>query len=545
MDKELTIYYLRLISSIVLTISMIFFSITIVSCVKILIYSLEKLKFLEIFLVFGLLILAFTDKKYTLFLKKTTLLFMLSIFLYIVHLSISFRKRKGGFQFYTVIEAPKLLGLDIALGVDGFSLVMLLLTSFLFPLCLISFWKTTGDKVKNFCVLYFFLEALTLNVFLHQNILMFYIFFESVLVPMVLIIGLFGSRERRVYALYKFFFYTLAGSLITLVGIAILFNKYGTLNFLYLRTLDFDPFFQKLLWILFFTGFAVKIPMFPFHLWLPEAHAEAPTTGSVLLAGIMLKLGAYGFLRVSVGLLPTGSAYWAPVVFLLSALAVTYISLVAVRQIDLKRIIAYSSIAHMGFVTAGIFSLNSLSMLGGVFVMISHGLVSSGLFFCIGILYDRYKTRSIYYYSGLNTTMPIFSGFFLFFLLANSGLPGTSAFIGEFLVIAGCMLKNKFLAFLLATNAFLVATYSLWLYTRVCLGTIKINYLSQYLDVNKQEMFVLVVLASSIIILGLYPSIIIQYLEATVFFAENQLIEEPSQAFKDFLKLSKYILDAV
>ena len=518
---------------------MIFLLIPIIGYLKILVYSFEKLEFLEIFLLSFLLILGFTKQKYKVFLKKTTLSFMLLIFLYTIHLSVCFFKRKGGFQFLTTIKVSKLLGVDIVLGVDGFSLVMLMLTSFLFPLCLVSFWKSTGDKTKNFCVLYFLLEILTLNVFLHQNILIFYIFFESVLVPMVFIIGLFGSRERRVYALYKFFFYTLAGSLITLVGIAIIFNKYGTLNILYLKTLNFDPFFQKLLWILFFTAFAVKIPMVPFHLWLPEAHAEAPTTGSVLLAGIMLKLGAYGFLRVSVGLFPVGCAYWSSLVFLLSTLAVIYISLVAITQVDLKRIIAYSSIAHMGFVTAGLFSLNSLGIIGGIFVMVSHGLVSSGLFFCIGILYDRYKTRSIYYYSGLVTTMPIFSAFFLFFLLANSGLPGTSAFIGEFLVITGCMAKNKFLSFFLGTNVFLVVIYSLWLYTRVCFGTLKINHLGQYSDINKQEMFILTALSLSIIILGLYPSLIIQYLEATTFFTEDGLILPPDQAFAD---LKKFIL---
>lgn len=539
MDKEQVYYYLKLISSIILPILMIFLSIQIIDCLKILIYSFEKLKFLEICLLSFLLILVLVRKKYELFLKKATLSFMFLIFLYTIHLSVCFFRRKGGFQFLTTLKVSKLLGLEIVLGVDGFSLVMLMLTSFLFPLCLISFWKNTDDKTKNFCVLYFLLEVLTLNVFIHQNVLMFYIFFESVLVPMVLIIGLFGSRERRVYALYKFFFYTLAGSLITLVGIAIIFNKYGTLNIIYLKTFDFDPFFQKLLWVLFFTAFAVKIPMFPFHLWLPEAHAEAPTTGSVLLAGIMLKLGAYGFIRVSIGLFPVGCDYWSPLVFLLSILAVIYISLVAITQVDLKRIIAYSSIAHMGFVTAGLFSLNSLGIVGGIFVMVSHGLVSSGLFFCIGILYDRYKTRSIYYYSGLVTTMPIFSAFFLFFLLANSGLPGTSAFIGEFLVITGCMAKNKILSFFLGTNIFLVVTYSLWLYTRVCFGTIKISYLLQHSDVNKHEMFVLTVLSLSIIILGLYPSLIIQYLEATTFFTEHGLMLPSNQVYED---LKKFIL---
>ena len=482
-----------------------------------------KLVWLEFLMIIFVFIIIFINKKLELILKKLTLAFMYIILIYVVNILIQLSKLKGFFQLTEKYRVSDYLAMEFYLGVDGFSTVLMLLTAILFPLCLISDWVAPAGKVKNFCVLYLILEFLTLNVFMQINILFFYAFFEAVLIPMVLIIGLYGSRERRVYAAYKFFFYTLAGSLIALVGLTLVWVKYRSLNMIFIEYYNnnyvtYD--WQKLLWILFFTAFAVKIPMVPFHAWLPEAHAEAPTTGSVLLAGIMLKLGAYGFIRVSCRLFPIGSLYWSSLIYLLSILAVIYISLIAIRQVDLKRIIAYSSIAHMGFVTAGLFSFNMPGYAGAYFIMISHGLVSSALFFCVGVLYDRYKTRSIYYYSGLVTTMPIFSAFFLFFLLANAALPGTSSFIGEFLVITGCLYKNKFLGFMLAINTLLVIVYSLWLFVRLCYGNITCFYAEKYVDLSKKEFFILTILAVGILVLGIYPSLLFKYVNASLFWLE-------------------------
>lgn len=504
----------------------------------------EYLTLLEYIMLVFIFMIIMIKGKLTLVLKKMTLTMMYIVLIYVVHITACFNKAKGGFQFIEKYTISSYWNMEIVLGIDGFSLVLMLLTSFLFPLCLISFWDDKTEKVKEFCLLYFILEFLTLNVFMQINVLSFYIFFESVLIPMVLIIGSFGSRERRVYAAYKFFFYTLAGSLVTVVGIALLYNKYHSLNLIILANESIDVFLQKTLWILFFMAFAVKIPMFPFHIWLPEAHAEAPTTGSVLLAGIMLKLGAYGFIRVSLFLFPIGSAYWTPLIYVLSVLAVIYISLIAVRQVDLKRIIAYSSVAHMGFVTAGLFSYSNFGILGAFFIMISHGLVSSALFFCIGVLYDRYKTRSIYYYSGLASVMPIYSSLFLFFLLANAAIPGTSSFIGEFLVITGCLYKNKTLGLLLAINALLVVFYSLWLFNRVCFGKLSDVFIGQYVDVSKKELFILGTLAIMVTFLGIYPTFLFQFIESSSFYLEffmsrdTELVGDLLQDLKNFIMTS-------
>lgn len=510
-------------------------------CFKKKIEVYEYLSLLEYIMLVSIFIVMMINGKLTLVLKKITLIMMYIILIFIVHITACFNKAKGGFQFIEKYTISSYWNIEVVLGIDGFSLMLMLLTSCLFPLCLISFWDDKTEKVKEFCFLYLILELLTLNVFMQINVLSFYLFFESVLIPMVLIIGSFGSRERRVYAAYKFFFYTLAGSLVTIVGIALLYNKYHSLNLIILAHEPIGVFLQKVLWILFFAAFAVKIPMVPFHIWLPEAHAEAPTTGSVLLAGIMLKLGAYGFIRVSLFLFPIGSAYWSPLIYMLSILAVIYISLIAVRQVDLKRIIAYSSVAHMGFVTAGLFSYSNFGILGAFFIMISHGLVSSALFFSIGVLYDRYKTRSIYYYSGLASVMPIYSSLFLFFLLANAAIPGTSSFIGEILVITGCLYKNKTLGLLLATNALLVVFYSLWLFNRVCFGKLSDAFIGQYVDVSKKEFFILGTLAMMVIFLGIYPTFLFQFIESSSLYLEffmskdSELVGDLLQDIRDII----------
>lgn len=454
--------------------------------------------------------------------KQVTLFFMYALLFLSVYLAASFNKKKAHFQF---IEAwgsswGGFLASGPLFGVDGVSVLMIILTCFIFPLAFLSTWDQKQHDTPSICFLYFSLEYLTVNVFMQLNILFFFIFFEAVLLPMVLIIGVFGGRPRRVEAAYRFFFYTLFGSLITLSGIIIIYTEYGSLNLIFLKKFQLAEDLQKLLWILFFFGFAVKIPMVLFHSWLPEAHTEAPTAGSVILAGIMLKLGGFGFFRISLLIFPVGSVYWAPMVYLLSGLAVTYISLIAIVQVDLKRMIAYSSIAHMGFVTAGLFSFNHLSLAGAVFVMVSHGLVSSALFFSVGVLYDRYKTRSIFYYRGLVTTMPLFSAFFFFFMLANSALPGTSAFVGEFLVITGIVAKNKFFGFLLCLNTLLVIVYSLWVFNRTCFGKIETNYILEFSDLTLREFFILANLSAAILFFGLFPNSILSFLSGTLPYVE-------------------------
>ena len=450
--------------------------------------------------------------------KQVTLSFMYLLLFLSLYLAASFNKKNAQFQFVEGWGSKwsGFLSLGPLLGVDGVSVLMITLTCFIFPLAFLSTWDQKEHEAYPICFLYFCLEYFTLNVFMQLNILFFFIFFEAVLLPMVVIIGVFGGRPRRVAAAYRFFFYTLFGSLITLSGIIIIYTKYGSLNLIFLKSFKLAEDLQKLLWILFFFGFAVKIPMVLFHSWLPEAHTEAPTAGSVILAAIMLKLGGFGFFRISLLIFPLGSVYWAPMVYLLSGLAVVYISLIAIVQVDLKRMIAYSSIAHMGFVTAGLFSFNHLSLAGAVFVMISHGLVSSALFFSVGVLYDRYKTRSIFYYRGLVTTMPMFSAFLFFFMLANSALPGTSAFIGEFLVITGIVFKNKFFAFLLCLNTFLVIIYSLWVFNRICFGKIETSYILEFSDLTFREFFILANLSAAILFFGLFPNSILSFLSGTL-----------------------------
>jgi len=356
------------------------------------------------------------------------------------------------------------------------------------------------------------LEAILFGVFASLDVLCFYMLFEAVLIPMFFIISFYGSRQRKIRSSFMLFFYTLFSSLIMFISILFIFFKYGTTDYLILKTVVFEPFSEKYCWLAFFIAFAVKMPLVPFHIWLPEAHAEAPTAGSVILAGILLKLGGFGFLRFSISLFADASSFFAPFVFLISLFGVIYASLITIQQIDLKKIIAYSSVGHMGVVSLGLFSSVFQSILGSVFLMISHGVVSSALFLCIGILYERFQTRVIKYFSGLVNLMPIFSIFFFLFSFANLGLPGTSSFIGEFLVINGCFFVNDIVALFCALSMVLGASYSLWLLNRLIFGNFKAYSISEYQDLKRFEFFILLPFGFLTIFLGFFPDCAIFYL---------------------------------
>jgi proton-translocating NADH-quinone oxidoreductase chain M len=323
--------------------------------------------------------------------------------------------------------------------------------------------------------------------------------------PMFLIVGVWGSRERKIRAAYQFFLYTLTGSILMLLGILVVYFQAGTTDLQILWNQEFSEKKQIVLWLSFFFSFAVKIPMMPFHIWLPEAHAEAPTTGSVMLAGILLKMGAYGFLRFSLPMFPLATIFFTPFVFVLSLIAAVYASLTTLRQVDLKKIIAYSSVSHMGFVTIGIFTLNIQGLEGSIFLMLSHGLISSALFFCIGILYDRYHTRVIKYYSGFVKVMPIFSIFFLFFSFANIGFPGTSSFVGELLVLLGAFQSSVVLVILISFSVVLSAAYSIWMFNRIMFGILKLEYFNTFQDVSRKEFMILSLISLLILWMGIYP----------------------------------------
>jgi proton-translocating NADH-quinone oxidoreductase chain M len=353
------------------------------------------------------------------------------------------------------------------------------------------------------------MDTLLIFVFSSLDLITFYIFFESILIPMYLIIGIWGSRTRKIKAGYQFFLYTLIGSVLMLLAIFIVYFETGTTDYQLVSNFAFSDRRQLLLWVCFFISFAIKVPMVPFHIWLPEAHVEAPTAGSVILAGILLKMGTYGLLRFSVGLFPEGSLYFTPIVYTLSVIAIIYTSLTTLRQIDLKKIIAYSSVAHMGFVTIGIFSFNLQGIEGSLIIMLSHGFISSGLFLCIGVLYERHHTRLIKYYSGLTQVLPSFSITFLFFSMANLGFPGLSSFVGEFCTLVGAFQNNTTVSFLAAVGMVLGAAYSLWLCNRVLFGTLHVEYISQYSDLSRREVAVLCPLVLCTLWVGLYPEIFV------------------------------------
>ena len=408
-----------------------------------------------------------------------------------------------GFQF--VEQYPWLGGnINYHLGVDGISLPFVILTAFLMPLCILASWTSIETRVKEYMVAFLVLETLMIGVFVSLDLVLFYLFFEGGLIPMFLIIGIWGGA-RRVYASFKFFLYTLLGSVLMLIAVMAMYVTAGTTDIPTLMAYEFPVDMQTWLWLAFFASFAVKMPMWPVHTWLPDAHVEAPTAGSVILAGILLKMGGYGFIRFSLPMFPDASAYFADFVMVLSVIAIIYTSLVALMQEDIKKLIAYSSVAHMGFVTMGLFALNRQGVDGAVMQMISHGFVSGALFLCVGVVYDRMHTREIKAYGGLVNRMPIYAAVFMVFTMANVGLPGTSGFVGEFLSLVGAFEANTTIAILATTGVVLSAAYALWLYRRVVFGELEKPELQDIEDLNGREMFILAPLVAATIFFGFYP----------------------------------------
>jgi NADH-quinone oxidoreductase subunit M len=394
------------------------------------------------------------------------------------------------------------------LGVDGISMPFVLLTTFLMPFCIGASWLSITTRVKEYMIAFLVLETLMIGVFEALDLVLFYLFFEGGLIPMFLIIGIWGGK-RRVYAAFKFFLYTLAGSLLMLLAIMAMYWYAKTTDITVLLHTDFPLGMQKYLWLAFFASFAVKMPMWPVHTWLPDAHVEAPTAGSVILAGILLKMGGYGFIRFSLPMFPDASQYFAPMMFALSVIAIIYTSLVALVQTDMKKLIAYSSVAHMGFVTMGLFAMTPQGVEGAVFQMISHGLVSGALFLCVGVVYDRMHTREIAAYGGLVQRMPRYAVALMIFTMANVGLPGTSGFIGEFLTLIGAFQANSWVAFFATTGVILSAAYALYLYRRVIFGIIDKPSLVNISDLSMREVVILAPLVVLTLYYGVHPQPII------------------------------------
>jgi NADH-quinone oxidoreductase subunit M len=408
-------------------------------------------------------------------------------------------------QFQFLEERAWLGTIKYRMGVDGISMPFVVLTAFLMPLCILASWTSITTRVKEYMIAFLVLETLMLGVFTSLDLVLFYLFFEGGLIPMFLIIGIWGG-PRRVYASFKFFLYTLAGSLLMLLAIMAIYWEAGTTDIPTLLAYTFPPEMQTWVWFAFLASFAVKLPMWPVHTWLPDAHVEAPTAGSVILAGILLKMGGYGFLRFSIPMFPLASTEFAPLIFALSVIAISYTSLVALAQEDMKKLIAYSSVAHMGFVTIGIFTLTMQGLQGGIFQMLSHGIVSGALFLSVGIIYDRMHTREIAAYGGLADRMPLYAFCFMVFTLANVGLPGTSGFVGEFLSLAGAFRVNSWVAVLATTGIILSAAYALWLYRRLIFGKLEKPSLKFIQDLTWREIAVMTPLILLTIFFGFYPA---------------------------------------
>ena len=438
--------------------------------------------------------------------RSVAIVTTMATFLISLLLWVRFDPTKAGFQFEEKLAWVPALNIGYHAGIDGISLFFVLLSTLLTPICILASWESIKVRVKEYMIAFLVLETFMVGMFCALDLALFYVFFEGVLIPMFLIIGVWGGK-RRVYAAFKFFLYTLLGSVLMLLAIIAVYWQVGTTDLpTAMEKLSLPFTWQCWLWLAFFASFAVKVPMWPVHTWLPDAHVEAPTAGSVILAGVLLKMGGYGFLRFSIPLFPEATQYFAPMVFGLSLVAVIYTSLVALVQEDMKKLIAYSSVAHMGFVTIGAFVMNMQGVQGSIFQMLSHGIVSAALFLCVGVVYDRMHTREIAAYGGLVHRMPRYAFTFLFFTLASVGLPGLSGFVGEFLVLLGAFKANTWVAFLAATGLILGAAYALWLYRKIVFGELTKDSLKGILDMNRREIAIFLPLVLLTIWMGVYPN---------------------------------------
>lgn len=460
-------------------------------------------------------------------LAVSLLTFLISIGLYA-----SFDNSAVGMQFVEKLPWVASLNVFYSLGVDGISAPLILLTTFITPLVVIAGWDSIKNRPAQYFAAFLILEGLMVGVFSALDALLFYVFWEAMLIPMFLIIGVWGGANR-VYATLKFFLYTFLGSVLMLVAFIYLYGQTGGFDLFVFMDAPLTLTAQKLIFVAFLLAFAVKVPMWPVHTWLPDAHVEAPTGGSVILAAIMLKMGGYGFIRLSLPIVPDGSEYFAEMMIALSLIAVVYIGFVALMQKDMKKLIAYSSIAHMGFVTLGLFILWSfdgasgagLGVTGGMVQMISHGLISGAMFLCVGVLYDRVHSREIADYGGVANTMPVFAAFMVLFAMSNAGLPGTSGFVGEFMVIVASFKANFWYAFLAATTLILGAAYTLWMVKRVVYGEVANDKVATLQDLNSREFLVLAILAVSVLLVGLWPAPLVDMMNVTI----EQLIEQVGQ----------------
>jgi NADH-quinone oxidoreductase subunit M len=476
---------------------------------------LSVITFLPLLGVTAILLAKGEDEAATKYARYAALWTTVVTFLVSLLIPFNFVSAESGFQF---VEMHAWMGgyANYHMGVDGISMPLIILTTFLMPICIVASWYV-DKRVKEYMIAFLVLETLMIGVFSALDIVLFYVFFEAGLIPMFLIIGIWGGA-RRVYASFKFFLYTLLGSVLMLLAIIAMYWHAGTTDIVVLLSnpKTFPPEMQTWLWLAFFASFAVKMPMWPVHTWLPDAHVEAPTAGSVILAAILLKMGGYGFLRFSLPMFPDASLYFQNFVYVLSVVAIVYTSLVALVQEDMKKLIAYSSVAHMGFVTMGIFSMTRQGVDGAVFQMISHGLVSGALFLCVGVVYDRMHTREISAYSGLANKMPLYAAVFMLFTMANVGLPGTSGFVGEFMTLLGTFANNTWVSFFATTGVILSAGYALWLYRRVAFGVFDKPALAWMPDMTRREFGMLLPLIVLTIYFGIYPAPILDTIGASV-----------------------------
>ena len=468
--------------------------------------------------------------------KYVALYTSLFTFAFGLYMFANFDGNSAEFQFVETSSWLKPFGINYHMGVDGISMFFVLLSVFLTPICIISAWDAIKKRVKEFMIAFLILESFMVGTFCALDAILFYVFFEGVLIPMFLIIGVWGGA-RRVYSSYKFFLYTLLGSVLMLIGLLVLYAQTGTTDIPELMNTPVSSSLQYWLWLAFFASFAVKMPMWPVHTWLPDAHVEAPTAGSVILAGVLLKMGGYGFLRFSIPMFPEASAYFVDLVFWLSVIAIIYTSLVALVQEDMKKLIAYSSVAHMGFVTLGIFTMTSQGVEGSIFQMLSHGLISGALFLCVGVVYDRLHTRELSRYGGIVSNMPKYATIFMILMLGSVGLPGTSGFVGEFLILLGTFQVDTLVAALSATGVILGAAYMLMLYKRVVFGPRENRDALAMPDLNKRELSLLIPLVALVLWLGVFPSDVMNKISPSVdkLIAEyNEKLEkagiEPKQA---------------